>query len=81
MALVCNGLWPRGLRHGATGVGHTFVGKSLAFLDSMGQCVLRTASTHWNVPKKYGPHGELFFFLLKKELVVLSEVVQFGHRF
>ena len=23
-------------------------------------------STHWNVPKKYGPHGELFFFLCRK---------------
>ena len=23
---------------------------------------LRTASTHWNVPRKCGPHGELFFF-------------------
>ena len=39
---------------------------------------LRTASTHWNVPKKYGPHVELFFFLLKKEPKVLSELVEFG---
>ena len=39
---------------------------------------LRTASTHWNVPKMYGPHGELFFFLLKKEPMVLSELVEFG---
>ena len=21
----------------------------------------------WNVPEKYGPHGELFFFLIQKE--------------
>ena len=28
-------------------------------LDSVRLC---TASTHWNVPKKYGPDGELFFF-------------------
>ena len=21
----------------------------------------------WNVPRKYGPHGELFFFLIEKE--------------
>ena len=29
---------------------------------------LRTASTEWNVPGKYGPHGEpLFFFLIQKE--------------
>ena len=39
---------------------------------------MRTASTHWNVPKKYGPHSELFFFLLKKEPTVLSELVEFG---
>ena len=29
----------------------------------------RTASTHWNVPGKY---GELFFFFIKKEQVVAS---------
>ena len=28
---------------------------------------LRTASAEWNVPGRYGPHGELFFFLVKKE--------------
>ena len=28
--------------------------------------------------RSYGPHGELFFFLLKKEPVVLSELVDFG---
>ena len=38
---------------------------------------MRTASTHWNVPKKYGPHGE-FFFLLKREPMVLSELIEFG---
>ena len=35
-------------------------------------------STHWKVPGKYGPHGELFFFLLNKEPMVLSELVEFG---
>ena len=38
MELIFNGLWPRGLRHGAKDVGHTFVGKSLALLGSLGQC-------------------------------------------
>ena len=38
----------------------------------------RTASTHWNVPKKYGSHGELFSSPLKKEPLVLSELVDFG---
>ena len=33
---------------------------------------LRTASTHWNVPRKYGPHGELYFFVIYKEQVVAS---------
>ena len=27
----------------------------------------RTASMEWNVPGTYGPHGELFFFLIQKE--------------
>ena len=39
---------------------------------------LRTASTHWNVPGNYAPHGELWFFLLKKEPMVISELVGFG---
>ena len=42
----------------------------------LGEKVL--ASSQWSVPKKYGPHGELFFFLLKKEPLVLSESVEFG---
>ena len=32
---------------------------------------LRTASVEWNVPGKYGPHGELFYFLIKKELATM----------
>ena len=32
-------------------------------------CVyLRTASVEWNVPGKYRPHGELFFFLIKESV-------------
>ena len=34
---------------------------------------LRTTVSAWNVPGKYGPHGELFFFLVKKEPVVASD--------
>ena len=48
------------------------------YLDLWDSVRLRTPSTHWNVPKKFGPHGEPFFFLLKKEPVVLSELVEFG---
>ena len=47
------------------------------FLDARDSVRLRTASTQWNVPGRYGPHGELFFYLLKKEL---SELVRFGPR-
>ena len=36
-------------------------------LDAMDTVCLRTASMEWNVPGKYGPHGELFFFLIQKE--------------
>ena len=42
------------------------------YLDPWDCVRLRTAFTHWNVPKKYGPYGEFFFFLLKKEPVVLK---------
>ena len=37
------------------------------YLDPMVSVCLRTASMEWNVPGKYGPHGELFFFLIQKE--------------
>ena len=37
---------------------------------------LRTTSSVWNVPGKYGPHGELFFFLIK-EPFALTQAVQF----
>ena len=36
-------------------------------LDPMESVCSRTASTDWNMPGKYGPHGELFFFLIQKE--------------
>ena len=31
------------------------------YLDPWDSVCLRTASVEWNVPGKYGPHGELFF--------------------
>ena len=36
-------------------------------LDSMDSVCSRTASVEWNGPGKYGPHGELFFFLIQKK--------------
>ena len=38
---------------------------------------LRTSAGVWNVPKKYGPYGELFFFLMKKEPFVPTKAVEF----
>ena len=38
---------------------------------------LRTTSMQCNVPGRYGPYGELFFFLVKKEPMVLRELVRF----
>ena len=43
------------------------------FLDAWDSVRLRTTATQWNLPERYGPYGELFFFLLKKERVVLRE--------
>ena len=43
-----------------------FVGKA-DLGGPMDSVCLRTASVEWNVPGKYGPHGELFFFLIQKE--------------
>ena len=37
-----------------------FVGKA-DLGGPMDSVCLRTASVEWNVPGKYGPHGELFF--------------------
>ena len=47
------------------------------YLDPWASVRLHTASTHWNVPGKYGPHGELSPNL-KKEPMVHSELVEFG---
>ena len=34
---------------------------------------LRTASMEWNVLGKYGPHGELFFFLIQQAIAPNNE--------
>ena len=44
------------------------------FLDAWDSVRLRTTSTQWNVPGRYGPYGELFFFLLEKVPTVLREL-------
>ena len=47
------------------------------YLDPWDVVRLRTTSSFWNVLKKYKPHGELFYFLIKKEPFALTEAVQF----
>ena len=47
----------------------------LAFSGCIGQCA---SAPQWNVPGRYGPYSELFFFLLLKEPLVLRELVRFG---
>ena len=63
VGVVSNGL----RRLPPTSVGKADLGGRLAFLVPMDSVCLRTASMEWNVPGKYGPHGELFFFLNQKE--------------
>ena len=48
-------------------VGKADLGGRLALLGSGWRVCLRTASMEWNVPGKYEPHGQRFFFLIQKE--------------
>ena len=48
------------------------------FLDAWDSVRLRTTATQWNVLERYGPSGELFFFLVEKEPMVLRELVRLG---
>ena len=43
------------------------------FLDPWDVVGLRTSSSVRNVPGRYGPHGELIFFLIKKEPFALTK--------
>ena len=47
------------------------------YLDPRDCVRLRTASTHWSVPERYGTQGELLFFLIEKEPFVLTMEVEF----
>ena len=64
------------MRSGGVGSDATVVGRGpVAFFWMLGTvCGLRTTSTQWNVPETYGPCGEVFFFLLEKEPMVLREL-------
>ena len=43
------------------------------FLDAWDGVRLRTTSKQWNVPGKYGPHGELLLFLVQKKPTFVPE--------
>ena len=49
------------------------LGGRLALLgsDEKFVCVFTHSSMEWNVPGKCEPHGELFFFLIQKELATV----------
>ena len=47
------------------------------YLDPWDVVRLRTSSSFRKVSEKYGPHGEPFFFLIKKEPFALTKAVQF----
>ena len=48
------------------------------FLGATDSVRLRTASTQWPVPGRYGPHGNLFFFLVENEPMVPKELSRLG---
>ena len=50
----------------------------MAFSGCMGQCASTYNLHAVECPGRYGPYGELSFFLLKKEPMVLWELVRFG---
>ena len=49
------------------------------FLDTWDVVGRRTTASSWNIPSKYGPHGELIFFM-KKQSTYLREMVDFWAR-
>ena len=77
MKLAVNGLWPRGRRHGAKDVGKTVLGRCLALFGSVGQRAFAHSSHALECPKEVWAASS-FFFPLKKEPMVLSELVEFG---
>ena len=75
------GILSNGLRRlPPTSVGEADLGGRLGPTWTRGiVCVcLRTASVEWNVSGKYGPHGELFFFLIQKEPATMPGVETFS---
>ena len=69
-----NGFQHRWVKDFAKDVGRGLLGRRLAFPEPMGCCALAFMILFL---RKYGPHGELFFFLTKKDPFALTEAVQF----
>ena len=61
----------------AEGMERTLLRGVWPFLDPWDVVGLRTTASVWNVPGEYVPHGELFFFHIKKEPFVLTKAVEF----
>ena len=87
---ICiRGLGPSALgkvlsRNGGRWLPPKFVGKKTDLggvrphLDPMDSVCLCTASMGWNVRGKYGPQGELFFFLIQKEPAIVPDSETFS---
>ena len=76
-AVVLNGVWPRGLRHGAKDVGPTDVGRCLAPPGSVGQRAF-AHSLHAVQRSREAWASWWALLLLKKEPMVLGELIEFG---
>ena len=50
------------------------------FLDPWDVVEMRTTASIRNIPSKYGSHGALFLFLIKKEPTICGEVVDFERK-
>ena len=50
----------------------------VAFSGRLGQCAAAHSLHALECPREVWPYGELFFFLLKKEPMVIRELVRFG---
>ena len=53
-------------------LGKADLGGRLAHLFPMDSVCLHTASMVWNVPGKYGPHGELLSLLIEEPATMLD---------
>ena len=58
-------------------MGRALLGRGLALLGPRGRGASATSVSYWNDPGKQRPHSELFFFLVRKVPVALTQTVQF----